>query len=113
MESHYSTSTTRDLRIFYQYHSWEASETRGAERTEDFRPSWQVILYNYLLNNVNIYKEDIKWSDKVLNFGVYSKQKYLAFSPLPSGLGFLKEEAEWIGENRQIALNRKSSENNF
>ena len=64
------------------------------------------------MNNVNIYKEDIKWSDKVVNFGVYSKQKYLAFSPLPSGLGFLKEEAEWRGE-RQIALNRKSSENNF
>ena len=58
-------------------------------------------------------KEHIKLSDKVVNFGIYSKQKYLAFSPLPGGLGFLKEEAERRGENRQIALNRKSSENNF
>ena len=51
-------------------------------------------MYTYLLNNVNIYKEDIKVCDKVVNFGVYSKQKYLAFSALPHGLGFLKEEAE-------------------
>ena len=51
-------------------------------------------MYTYLLNNVNIYKEDIKVCDKVVNFGVYSKQKYLAFSALSHGLGFLKEEAE-------------------
>lgn len=113
MESQDSASTNGDLWIFYQYHCREASETRGAERTEDIRPSQQVILYNYLLNNVDIYKEHIKLSDKVVNFGIYSKQKYLAFSPLPGGLGFLKEEAERRGENRQIALNRKSSENNF
>lgn len=94
MESHYSTSTNRDLWIFYQYHCWEASESRGTERAEDSRPSQQVTFYTYLLNNVNIYKEDIKVCDKVVNFGVYSKQKYLAFSALPHDLGFLKEEAE-------------------
>lgn len=51
-------------------------------------------MYNYLLNNVDIYKEHIKLSDKVVNFGIYSKQKILSLQSLPSGLGFLKEEAE-------------------